>query len=41
MMAGLCKEGYETEEDDKLREKAAGREKWKEITAGVVQQYMN
>ena len=29
------------EEDDTRREKAAGREKWKEITAAAGQQYMN
>ena len=30
-----------TEEDDKWREKAADREKWKGITARAVQQYTN
>ena len=30
-----------TEEDDRWREKAADREKWKGITAGEVQQYMD
>ena len=29
------------EEIDKWREKATVREKWKEIKAGAVQQYMN
>ena len=29
------------EDDDKSRENVANREKWKEIIAGTVQQYMN
>ena len=34
-------DGRKAEEFDTWRDKAADREKWKGVTAGAVQQYMN